>query len=56
MFSFDYKISNIVSKLLFIGAILALTKVNNYVRDFIGGLSIDTFNSMYGLKNMMKLK
>lgn len=56
MFSFDYSYTNLVSKLLFIGAILALVKVNNYVRDFIGGLSLDTYNAMYGLKNMMKIK
>lgn len=56
MFSIDYSSKNIVSKLLFIGAILALMKVNNYVRDFIGGISIDTYNTMYGLRNIMKLK
>lgn len=56
IFSINYSATNLVSKLLFIGAILALMKVNTYVRDFIGGISIDTFNSMYGLRNMMKIK
>lgn len=41
---------------MFIGAIFALMKVNNYVRDFIGGISIDTYSSMYGMRGMMKMK
>lgn len=56
MFSIEYSSTNLVSKLLFIGSIFALTKVNGYVRDFIGGVSIDTYNSMYGLRNMIKSK
>ena len=56
MFSIEYSASNLISKLLFIGSIFALMKVNNYVRDFIGGISIDTYNSMYGMRNMMKIK
>lgn len=56
MFSIEYNANNLISKLLFIGSIFALMKVNNYVRDFIGGISIDTYNSMYGMRNMMKIK
>lgn len=56
MFSLEYNANNLVSKLLFIGAILALMKVNNYVRDFIGGISIDTYTSMGGLRGMFKPK
>ena len=56
MFSLEYSSGNLVSKLLFIGAIFALMKVNNYVKDFIGGVSIDTYNLMYGLRNMYKIK
>lgn len=56
MFSINYSSTNLVTKLLFIGAILALMKVNNYVRDFIGGISIDTHNAMYGMRNMMRIK
>lgn len=55
-FSIEYSSSNLISKFLFIGSIFALMKVNNYVRDFIGGISIDTYNSMSGMKNMMKMK
>ena len=56
MFSIEYSSTNLVSKLLFIGSIFALMKVNNYVRDFVGGISIDTYNSMYGMRNMIKPK
>lgn len=56
MFSLEYGINNIVSKLLFIGSILALMKVNSYVRDFIGGISIDTYHSMNGFRGMIKPK
>lgn len=56
MFSIEYSSTNLVSKLLFIGAIFALMKVNNYVRDLIGGISIDTYNSMYSIRNMLKPK
>lgn len=56
MFSIEYSPLNLVSKLLFIGSIFALMKVNNYVRDFIGGISLETYNSMYGMRNMIKTK
>lgn len=56
MFSINYSATNLVSKLLFIGSILSLMKVNSYVRDFIGGISIDTQNAMYGFRNMMRIK
>ena len=56
MFSIEYSYTNLVSKLLFIGSIFALMKVNNYIKDFIGGIGIDTYNSMYGMRNMIKPK
>lgn len=56
MFSIEYSSTNLVSKLLFIGSIFALMKVNNYVKDLIGGISIDTYNSMYGVRNFIKPK
>ena len=52
MFSLEYSATSLVSKLLFIGAIFALMKVNNYVRDLIGGISIDTYNTMYGMRRL----
>lgn len=56
MFSVEYSSDNIVSKLLFMGSIFALMKVNSYVREFIGGISLDTYNSMYGMRNMIKTR
>lgn len=56
MFSIEYSATNLVSKLLFIGSIFALMKVNNYVRELIGGISIDTYNSMYGIRNILRPK
>lgn len=56
MFSIEYSSSNLVSKLLFIGSIFALMKVNHYIRDFIGGISIETYQSAYGLRSMIKPK
>lgn len=56
MFSIEYSTTDIVSKLLFIGSIFALMKVNSYVRDFIGGISIDMYSYMYGMRNMMNIK
>lgn len=56
MFSIEYSVNDLVSKLLFIGAIFALMKVNSYVKEFIGGISIDTYNSMYGMRGMFKPK
>ena len=56
MFSLEYSATNLVSKLLFIGSIFALMKVNNYVKELIGGISIDTYNAMYGMRNFIKSK
>lgn len=53
MFSINFNGGSILPKLLFIGAIFALMKVNNYVREFIGGISIDTYHSMYSMRNMI---
>ena len=56
MFSIQYSSSDIISKLLFVGSIFALMKVNNYVRDIIGGLSLDVQNSMYAFRNFSGLR
>lgn len=56
MFSIEYSPSDIVSKLLFIGSIFALMKVNSYVRDIVGGISLDIQNSMYMLRGMTKFR
>jgi len=54
MFSIEYSPSDIVSKILFVGAVFALMKVNNYVKEILGGISIDVQNSIYALKSMRK--
>lgn len=56
MFSINYSPSDVVSKLLFVGSVFALMKVNNYTRDIIGGISIDVQNYMYSLRGMAKSK
>ena len=56
MFSIQYSPSNIVSKLLFVGAIFSLMKVNNYVRDIIGGISLDVQSSMYAFRGSLGLR
>lgn len=56
MFSTEYSPSDIVSKLIFVGAVFALMKVNSYVRDFVGGISLDIQSTMYSLRNMGSMK
>ena len=56
MFSTEYSPSDIVSKLIFVGAVFALMKVNGYVRDFIGGFSLDIQSTMYSLRNIGSMK
>ena len=41
MFSMDFSGSNILSKILYVGGIFALSRVNTFVREFIGGVSTD---------------
>lgn len=56
MFSLEYSPSDLVSKILFVGSVFALMKVNNYTKDIIGGINIDVQNSMYALKSMSKIR
>lgn len=56
MFSIEYSPTDLVSKILFIGSIFALMKVNNYTRDILGGINIDVQNSMYALRGMTKIR
>ena len=55
MFSLEYSPSDLVSKLLFVGSVFALMKVNNYTKDILGGINIDVQNSMYALRSMSKI-
>ncbi len=54
MFSIEYSPSDLVSKVLFVGSVFALMKVNNYTRDILGGINIDVQNSIYALRSMSK--
>lgn len=56
MFSIEYSPSDIVSKILFVGSIFVLMKSNNYVREFLGGISLDIQDSMYALRSFSKFK
>lgn len=55
-FSIHYSSSDIISKLLFIGSIFSLMKANNYVRDFIGGITIDIYSSFHNMKGTFNSK
>lgn len=56
MFSIEYSPIDTISKLLFVGSIFALMKSNNYVREFLGGISLDVQNSLYALRNFSKFR
>ena len=51
IFSIDYT-DDTLSKLLYVGAIYALTKANSFVRELIGGISIDVHNGFQGIKSV----
>lgn len=55
MFSIEYSPSDLVSKILFVGSVFALMRVNSYVRDILGGINIDVQNSMYALRGISKI-
>lgn len=55
-FSTEYSSSDIVSKLIFVGAIFSLMKVNTFIRDILGGISLDVQSSLYALKGMNFIK
>ncbi len=56
MHSLEYNPSDVVSKLLFVGSVFALMRANNYIKDFLGGISLDVQNSMYALRGMSKIR
>lgn len=56
MFSIQYSPTDIVSKLLFVGSVFALMRVNNFVREIIGGISLDVQNYMYYFKGLTGIK
>ena len=52
IFSIDYY-NNLFSKLLYIGGIYALIKANQFLREFMGGISTDVSNNFSRLKLFM---
>lgn len=51
VFSINSNTSSILSKLMYIGALLVITKSNSYIRELIGGVSTNISNNFTLLKN-----
>lgn len=54
IFSFDFS-DNIISKLMYIGGIYALTRANSYIRSLIGGISTDVSSNLNIGNNLLKI-
>lgn len=54
IFSVDFSSDNVLSKVICIGSIYALTKANTYIRDLIGGISTDVSTNFSSLKYLIK--
>lgn len=53
-FSIDFSTGDILSKILCIGSIYALTKANSYMKDLIGGISTEVSSNFTSLKYLLK--
>ena len=53
-FSIDYSSGSILSKVLCIGSIYALTKANSYMRDLVGGISTEVSGNLNSLRYLIK--
>ncbi len=51
-FSINYTSSDIFSKIVYIGSIYSLIKANNFVKEFMGGLSTDVSTGISNFKNL----
>lgn len=51
IFSINSNTSNILTKLIYIGALFAITKSNSYIKELIGGVSTNINNNFSYLKN-----
>lgn len=51
IFSLQFDSNNLFSKFIMCGAIFALIKANTYVREFMGGISIEFTQNIKGIKN-----
>ena len=54
VFSMDFSSHDVLSKILCIGSIYALTKANSYIRELIGGISTDISSNISSLQYLMK--
>lgn len=54
VFALDFNSTNVLSKLLCIGSIYALSKANSYIRDLFGGISTDVTNNINMMKSFIK--
>lgn len=54
VFSTDFSTTNILSKIICVGSIYALTKANSYIRELIGGISTDVSTNMSSLRYLLK--
>ena len=54
IFSIDYNSSNLLSKFMYIGGIYALTRANVFIKELIGGISIDVSNAFSNIKSFIK--
>ena len=53
-FSIDFTSGNVLSKILCIGSIYALTKANSYMRDLVGGISTEVSSNLTSLQYLLK--
>lgn len=51
IFSINSNTSNILTKLMYIGALFAISKSNSYIKELIGGVSTNINNNLTFLKN-----
>lgn len=54
IFSLDFSSTDILSKLMCVGSIYALSRANSYVRQLIGGISTDVSTNMSSIFSLIK--
>ena len=53
-FSLDFTSTDVLSKIICIGSIYALTRANSYIRELIGGVSTDVSSNISSLRYLLK--
>lgn len=54
VFSIDFNSTDLFSKFMYIGGIYALTRVNTYIKEMVGGISTEISASIGNLKSLIK--